>query len=729
MKKICIKICSAVVCAAIIVTSLALFASCRKSEDANNENNKILVANGESEYVIIRPDKVSKELLDIIVYLHQSVKDKIGYDFNIGTDWVKSRDEIDPNAKEILIGNTNRPETQEVIDSLEPNSWAVVDKGNKIVICANNDSLLSGAVDWFLQNCVNAQDKTVKIEKELFKSEGFGNALPLSVSGISNYQIVYPKGNKSLEYYASLIQRKSKITSVVSDDKAQSDYEIVIGDASRDGVESVSGKNKYLINTNGAKVFINASDEDALYYAVNYYIEYALTRDETIVSAPADYSAGGELKDYYKENWSLGLPYFEGAKVSPIYNAGPGLLDDSTADTVSDSYMHVVDQADEAMLEKYANKLESFGFKKIDVSTTEKNELWSYRLGMAYAYIHYAPTIKQIRVIWDRSSNCDISDFEYTEAATGTTTFYQYSIDYEFSKLNYSGVVAWGMSYIIKLQDNSLILVDGGNRNQANEKSAEGYRRFLYDITGTDKDEPLKIRLWYFTHSDSDHTGFAHTFLGYLSKKGYKAPIVDTFAFNFPSSRANTTLGKDADSFELIKYIKEKYASSNYLKLYAGMVFDIGEVRSEVLGTHEIIVGANGVLPSHYNTNDTCTMLRFSFGGKSFMMCGDVVRSESDYVRIYSTGYFKSDVLQVTHHGINMLTKINKICSPTYALVPNGIENQQTRWKAQYDYFERTFPKNSIHYAGDYITAIEVTGGNMTLTKIPRYDNPTGKID
>ena len=107
----------------------------------------------------------------------------------------------------------------------------------------------------------------------------------------------------------------------------------------------------------------------------------------------------------------------------------------------------------------------------------------------------------------------------------------------------------------------------------------------------------------------------------------------------------------------------------------------------------------------------------------------DVGRSEVDYIRIYSTGYLKSDVLQVAHHGINMLAKLDKFCAPKYALIPNGIENQKKRWIKQYEYFEKTFPKNGIHYAGDYITAIEVTGGNETLTKIPRYDNHTGKID
>ena len=456
MKNIFIKICTAVICAVILVTSLALITSCKK-EEVTNENNTIVVADGASDYVIIRPEKATKEELDIILEIRRHIQDTCEFEMKVSTDFVGRQDDVDPDAKEILVGNTGRAESQEVLDSLEPNSWAVVNKGNKIVICASNKSLLSVAVEWFLQNCVNAQDKVVMIENDLFKSEGFGNALPLSIGGVSDYQIVYPKGNEMLEYYASLIQRKSKISNVVSDDKAQSDYEIVIGNASRDNVTSVQGNDKYSITTNDTKVFINASSEDALYYAVNYYIEYGLTREGTIVSAPADYSADGELKDYYDSNWKLNLPSFDGAKVSPVYNAGPGLLDDNkNTETVGDTYMHVVDRANTAMLKEYYQKLESFGFKKIDVSKTEQNELGTYRLGMAYAYIHYAPITEQIRVIWDKSSNCDISDFEYTEAATGTTTFYQYSIDYEFSKQNHSGVVAWGMSYIIKLQDNSL---------------------------------------------------------------------------------------------------------------------------------------------------------------------------------------------------------------------------------------------------------------------------------
>jgi hypothetical protein len=110
------------------------------------------------------------------------------------------------------------------------------------------------------------------------------------------------------------------------------------------------------------------------------------------------------------------------------------------------------------------------------------------------------------------------------------------------------------------------------------------------------------------------------------------------------------------------------------------------------------------------------------------LVTGDAELQAIDKMILMYGEALKSDVLQVSHHGIDMLTKIDKACNPTYALIPNGIENQKQRWPTQYEYFEKTFANGEIHYAGDYITAIEVSGGNMTLKKIPRYDNPTGKI-
>jgi len=721
------KVLALILCGAMLLSLAVAFSSCKK--EAADEKMTVIAENGETPYKIIRPDKLDQAALEIVIGLRMSFEDKCGCKIDIASDWVRSEDDIDPNAYEILVGNTNRSETKEVLETLEPNSWAVVNKGNKIVICANNNSLLSVAVDWFVENCINAKDKTVKIAEKLVKTEGFGNDLPISVDGVSGYQIVYPKGNEMLGYYASLIQKKTFVASAVSDDKAATDNEIVIGNTKRGNTVSSSDKHEYSITTEGTKIFINASDEDTLYYAVNYYLEYGLISQDSIISSPYDYNKSGTLDNYFSSSWGIGLPCVDKGKIAPAFNIGTGMANDLEKDTLIDSYMHVVSGIDYSAFEKYASKLESFGFKKIYTSKTENNDLWGYRLGGAYAYIHYSVPQKHIRVIWDKSSNCEISDIEFTAEHTGTTTFYQYSIDYGHATANYSGVGGWGLFNVVKLQDNSLIMVDGGSQGSWTDKSLQGLCDFLYGITGTDKKEPLNIRLWYYTHSDSDHTGLAPQFIDYLKKHGYEAPTVETLAFNFPNQRTNSRINKDTSSYQTIEYMNKNYPDVNYIKLHTGMVFNIGEIKFEVLGTIENCVSTLGTITDNYSTNDTCSLVRLTVGGKTFLLTGDVGRSDTDYSVLYSTKYLKCDVYQVSHHGINMLTTIDKCASPTYALVPNAAEEMLANNRlTQYAYFDKLFGEN-LYYAGNYTTSIEVTNGTLTLKKLPRYDNPTGVVD
>jgi len=715
-------------CIATLVSFTAVFTSCKK--ETAEAAKKIIVENGASEYVVIRAEKADEATMDLVVSLRVAIEENCGCNIKIASDWVRSESDIDPSAKEILVGNTNRPETKEVLDTLEENSWAVVDKGNKIVICANNSALLTTAVQWFMDNCINEADKTVAITEKLVKTEGFGDGMPICIGGVSDYQVVYPKGNETLEYYASLFGLRASVTKVVDDSKAATEKEIVIGNTKRKDV-TLSGTNQYSITTENSKVYINATDDRTLYYAVNYYIEHGMTIKDTVVSAPADYEKSGALTNYFANKWVLDLPCIDEGKATLGYNIGTGLASDLDAETPIDSYMHLVSEVEYSAFENYAKKLESFGFKKIYTSKTENNDLWCYRLGAAYAYIHYTPSQKYIRVVWDKSSNCEVSDVDSPAEQTGTTTFYQYSLDYEGAKLNYSDYgINCGMLYIVKLQDNSLILVDGGIEGQASEKSLKGLTDFLYEITGTPQKEALKVRFWYFTHPDGDHAGLSYRFLDFVKSNGHKAVDVQALGFNFPSERANETVTKTTSSYNMIDYMNKNYPNVKYLKLHTGMTFNIAEVNIEVLGTIENIVNLKGSIPSNYDTNDTCSLLRFNFGGKSVLMTGDIgndVSVEFAHTALYSAGYLKSDILQASHHGYNLITTINNSCDPEYVLISNAYEYLLTR-SDKYNHYTKLTTPNKVFFAGNFTTALAVTGGKIEVTKIPRYDNPTGEL-
>ena len=60
---------------------------------------------------------------------------------------------------EILVGNTNRPESSAVLDGLNDYGWAVRVIGNKIVINAKNLQFLSDAVEYFARTYVGSEEK------------------------------------------------------------------------------------------------------------------------------------------------------------------------------------------------------------------------------------------------------------------------------------------------------------------------------------------------------------------------------------------------------------------------------------------------------------------------------------------------------------------------------------------------------------------------------------------
>jgi len=732
MKRYCIKGLSLILCAAMLLSFAVIFTSCNKQKVENDAKKMTVIAkDGESSYTIIREEKIGKVVLASVQKLYKAFVDDCGCNIRMTTDFVRTEDDIDPDAYEILVGNTNRPETKEVLESLEPNSWAVVDKGYKIVICASNDALLSIAVDWFIDNCINAEDKTAKIEEKLVKTDGYGNNIPISIGGASSYQIVYPEGNKTLEYYASLLQRRTTINgesiSVVPDIKPESESEIVIGDTNRGEKVTFDSPYGYSIKAKGNSVYINAANEDVLYYAVNYYIEQGLTISESVVSSPSDYNKTAVLENYFAEGWGVNLPYIEEGKIAPVYNIGPGLADERSKDTITDSYLHLVSNVQISVMENYAKKLESFGFTKIYSSKTDQNDLWGYRLGGAYAYLYYSPSLRCLRIIWDKSSTCEISEIDSPAEQTGTTTFYQYSLDYTGAKLNFSGQGAnCGMLYLVKLQDNSLVMIDGGGASQLNEKSMKGLCDFLYEITETSKNEALRVSFWYFTHPDGDHTGLINTLISYLKSNGLKPMEIEAMGFNFPSIRANETVEKGNAPYNMIENINTNYSGMPYLKLHTGTVFNVKELKFEVLGTVENLVEATGTINPGYDTNDTCALVRFSFGGKSVMIAGDVgndLGSVRWYTALYAPEYLKSDILQASHHGYNLTTTLNSSCDPEYVLISNSAEYLSTR-KEKYQYYINFAQPGKLHFAGNYITALEVANGNITFVKINRYDYP-----
>ena len=70
-----------------------------------------LVIEGATLFTVLRSETSAKEETDAAVLLRKSINEKLGSDMGIGTDWVKRGEEPPTDTYEILVGQTNRPET------------------------------------------------------------------------------------------------------------------------------------------------------------------------------------------------------------------------------------------------------------------------------------------------------------------------------------------------------------------------------------------------------------------------------------------------------------------------------------------------------------------------------------------------------------------------------------------------------------------------------------------
>ncbi len=94
-----------------------------------------------------------------------------GKRMTMGTDYLKKGEEADPAALEILIGNTNRPESRALIDSLPPQTFGIRTTDTKIVIAAADPINLARAVESFFASAPLTLDETtgrlsLKLEME-----------------------------------------------------------------------------------------------------------------------------------------------------------------------------------------------------------------------------------------------------------------------------------------------------------------------------------------------------------------------------------------------------------------------------------------------------------------------------------------------------------------------------------------------------------------------------------
>ncbi len=521
--------------------------------------------------------------------------------------------------------------------------------------------------------------------------------------GEAYYTLVYPEGlaPEALAWKNSFVSgvRKSFGVSVpVSFDIAlpadDARQEIRIGQTNRaDAVPAgvTDSDAWYLIRREGNSVAVNGSSGYMLALAVNAFAEKLVTDTERKTVVMADVvNEEVILKDYCAPKWELDCvpPYTGSTLWSVAYDCGTSVAAYRAEVTPEkDAYMVTVTGTNAKEYAAYLEKLKGVGYTVTAERNAEGDLYTTLENAVRRVHAYFINYQSRVRIIAEPTSiSSSVSAFSYTAPKTDRgAEIYLYGLNMDSggynpngkddSYLNTTGFINCGACLIIRLSDNSIIFIDGGNKQQMvglknDSAPMKQLNDFLHEITGKGAKEKITIACWYLTHNHSDHLAGFYEFLNTYSG----LYDLERVCVNPPSpALAMESEGERNTLTKLSMLIATRYPGCLCLKPHTGMKFTLADAEFDIVFTHEdqASVTANKLTVS--GANDCCTVARVVAGGMSMMILGDMNTATQDVIlEMRSNKTLQSDIVQVAHHGFNNVASMYREINAPIALFPQA---------------------------------------------------------
>ncbi len=209
--------------------------------------------------------------------LSAAIKEKFGIKLSVAEDNSK----YDDRNREILIGPTSRPQSDEAnLFCNGAKGFVIKAHGRKLVINSYSPDKIAEAVTYFIENYVDKAGEdafTFKSSDDYCSAATYNNAMS-KIAGYSykTYTIVVPENAKYSELRTArriqsvIANRVGAVLDIVYDNDTahNADFEILIGNTKKTSETSKNvGKLEYVLAMNGAKVELNAGSIFAMEYA------------------------------------------------------------------------------------------------------------------------------------------------------------------------------------------------------------------------------------------------------------------------------------------------------------------------------------------------------------------------------------------------------------------------------------------------------------------------------
>ncbi len=300
-------------------------------EGVSTEKITFADSNGKAVFRIVRPDAVSPSAGPTAVSIFKTYKEK----YSVAPKQVTDAENGD-GVREILVGNCNRDATkkaQQIFNeqsSGKESDFLICSIGDDIVILGGCDRSLVAAGDYFVQNILSNEH----LNGIYYHYKGNEGVMQVcNISSLSRFTVVRPIYNVSyitqletdklcdLLYAKTGYEVKTVHDNIAVDNPDPTarggllektdatEYEIVIGNCDREGVNHIKTADNYEIRIEDKKIFLNGGSPYATAMAVSEFIK--LVENNDVIEPSMSVERGSYLKvihdydkkTYYRPTW------------------------------------------------------------------------------------------------------------------------------------------------------------------------------------------------------------------------------------------------------------------------------------------------------------------------------------------------------------------------------------------------------------------------------------------
>ena len=505
-----------------------------------------------------------------------------------------------------------------------------------------------------LTSCNGTVEETTApiTEAVVEETQPYIDGIVLFAPGVCEYRIVYPSDDTDEEFNAArrlqdLIEEKCGVKpeivrskSVSGDNYDPNAKEILLSFV--DFVEfdcAIAGTpyTKAICQALGNKIVVTGHEREGFADAFENFLHWIdkQTEDGTCILPAGFWSiCDGSSHEYRKFK---DVPGYPGGKIEDISELGDGYYQVTIYDT------------DREMYEGYEAVVTAEGYALYSENEISGNSYSTYTKDEKMLYYYYCENTGETRII--TASRAKLPSLEAPEYKKVCEPAY-----ITLKVLDDTGTVKGdAQGAIIRFEDGSFLVYDGGNKNTHQAKH-------IYDTLVEYAPDPknIVIRAWMFSHFHSDHTGAFQAFVARY--KNAKTFTVECFIYNFCNTTEQTQTISNGQMISTEDAIDTLSLNIPVYKCMTGQIYRFPGMDMEILATMSDfipqVIGYEAadadLTKGDGNTMTVVSRLTTLSEKNTCMLTGDATNIVLNcMVDRYGAEYLDSNIVTTPHHAHN----------------------------------------------------------------------------